>query len=171
MFKLSYECEFCGKKIQCKQDEVPEKCVCEGVGEYPKYFMRLHSTIKYIVKFTAPRIGEVIYVENKQCHLEVGFSSEIWNPHSDTRTWKEVTNPNELCNNDLVICWDNDYSHNRTIRFYNAINKTVFSYNGRKSGYCYDNYKKVMPWDEHLFFDDIDAVRASLEDCSCTFLV
>lgn len=40
----------------------------------------------------------------------------------------------------LVWCWDNDSTHCRELRFYNATNNRTFTPNGYCEGMCFSNY-------------------------------
>lgn len=51
----------------------------------------------------------------------------------------------ELQDKDLVIAWDNDDIAERTIGFWDAKNRNLFSYDGKRFDYLprFDNYEKI----------------------------
>jgi len=117
-------------------------------NEYPKY-MLAHEFSKcdqYIVKFTSLNTGKVVAVADNACY-RVGYASTYFMEHINSKAWKEVTNPNELCGKDLVECWDINHTYERVTRFYDADNNCTFAYDGKRDGHMYDKYKKIMPWE------------------------
>jgi len=117
-------------------------------SEYPKYMLSYNKpkSNQYIVKFTSKCEGEVVAVSDDPLH-SFGHISNAWTEHADISTWKEVTNPDELCDKDLVECWDDDDTHGRLYRFYDTENECSFDLDGTKNGVYYDNYRKLMPWE------------------------
>jgi len=141
-------------KAQCKEEE------------YPKYMLAytLPKDKQYIVKFTSINKGTIVSSSCNSCY-KIGYVSTSWTQHTNTDIWKEVTNPNELCDKDLVRCWNNISTYRREIKFYDSKYKRTFSYKGRRHDDTFANYEKIMPWDEETVFgSDVEEERASLED-------
>lgn len=83
----------------------------------------------------------------------LGSDSEAWIAHTDTDNWEPVPYDKErdLWHGQPVYCWDDDETHSKTVRFYNAPQKSVFSYDGDNVGITLDNYEAVPikhyePW-------------------------
>jgi len=138
------------KKEEILQKIEELKQEVEKLGsEYPKY-MWSHNNSKSnqtIVKFVGECIGEVVASTAESVH-GVGYKNENYIPCTDKTIWKEVTNPSELCDKDLVECWNSDYTHTRHYKFYDTKNKCTFFYDGSRGGVNYVNYRKLMPWEE-----------------------
>ena len=67
--------------------------------------------------------------------------------HTDTKVWEDVAYDKErdLFDGQPVECWEDDSSHSRKIRFYDAINTCSFTYDGVRGGYPFKNYKAIKP--------------------------
>jgi len=114
-------------------------------SEYPKYMIYngCRKSGRYIVKFSGECTGEVI-AKADECALKIGYYSDEW---VLSQSWQEVTNPDILCDKDLVECWDNRYTHKRLLKFYDAKNKATYDYEGEHGGFRFENYRKLMPWE------------------------
>jgi len=136
---------------------------CEYASDYPKYMLAYNhqKSEQYIVRFVSKTYGEVVAVSDNASYM-VGCSSEEWIEHTNTEYWKETTNPNELCDKDVVECWDDNYIALRCIKFYDAKNsRTYDTYDGERNGAGYENYRKLMPWEEPEWCEE---ARKTLED-------
>lgn len=107
--------------------------------EYPIYKQGPDIISDVIVKFTSLQEGEVVYVGSS--HFRLHRVSDRWTPHTNAKVWKDVAFDEErgLYDKQLVWCWDNSYTHARTLRFYDAKNKCAFSGYGKSNWYDYDN--------------------------------
>jgi len=117
-------------------------------NNYPKYMLATNKfkSRLFIVEFTNMYEGTVIATaENSEYPIQ--HNSKHWFDCSNKNKWKEVNNPNELCDKDLVECWDNAHPYTRRISFYDAKNTCLFSIDGTRDGAIYDNYRKLMPWE------------------------
>jgi len=119
----------------------------EDSSYYPKYMLYVgcNKYSEYIVRFDDDYTGEVVAVAHNS-QIEIGYYSDDWMTHTNMR-WQEVTNPDILCDKDLVECWDNGDTHMRTLKFYDDKNKCTYSYAGGRNGINYGNYRKLMPWE------------------------
>ena len=147
-----------------KEIEALKKKVEELGCEYPKYMLAINKipSEQYIVKFTESRKGTVVKSASNETH-KVGKYSGNWIPHTDTNTWKEVSNPDELYDKDLIECWDNIDTHKRDVRFYDTKNLCTFNYRGKRNGIVFDYYRKLMPWEEAMF-PWVEEARKTLGD-------
>jgi len=123
-----------GKEIEAlkKQSEKEEI-------KYPIYCKLKDSSL--VVKFTELTTGEVVVNDNR--HNQVGKNFNIWTEHTDTKYWQQldVCEKTGFFDGQLVWCWDNNQTHFKCLRFYDAKNKCTYSYNGDKDGGNYDNYE------------------------------
>lgn len=111
--------------------------------KYPIY----KKSIGYnqIVKFTGLEEG-IIICKGVYSH-DVGYSSSNWQPHTNKKVWKDIAFDEErgLYHKQLVWCWDDSDTHAKTLRFYDAVNISSFSFSGGKDGYLYSSYE---PYEE-----------------------
>ena len=122
-----------GKEIEAlkKQSEKEEIT-------YPIYCKLKVSSL--VVKFTGLTTGELVIGNEYQ---KVGKKYNKWIEHTDTKTWQqlEVCEETGFFDGQLVWCWDNDDTHSRDLKFYDAKNKCTYIFNGKNDGCNYDNYK------------------------------
>ncbi|MCF6331008.1 MAG: hypothetical protein L3I99_05615 [Sulfurimonas sp.] len=108
--------------------------------EYPLFKkMKNQNTI---VEFKELHKGRVVFTDKK---WKIEQSSMIWSKYFNTDTWEDVPydKESELFHGQVVWAWDENWSHNRCITYYDAINKCAFSENGKQSLMIYDNYKPI----------------------------
>ena len=105
---------------------------------YPIYCKSKDSYL--VVKFTGLKTVEVV-VNNK--HYNIGEKSNTWIRHTDSDTWQQldVCEKTGFFDGQLVWCWDNEHTHSRHLRFYDAKNKCTYFFNGKNNGSYYDNYE------------------------------
>jgi len=117
-------------------------------NEYPKYMLATNALKckQFIVKFTDEHTGTVVAAA-EDAPYKVGGKSDDWVCANNTDAWKEITNPNELYDKDLIECWNTSYTCTRHYKFYDANNKCTFSFEGKRYSHRYDNYRKLMPWE------------------------
>ena len=123
-----------GKEIEALKKQNTEK---EEV-KYPIYCKLKDSSL--VVKFTALQTGEVLV--NNYPH-NVGCNRHDWIEHTDKNEWQQLEDCEEtgFFDGQLVWCWDNEDTHFRVLKFYDAKNKCTYSYNGTKGGNHFSNYK------------------------------
>ena len=123
-----------GKEIEALKKQNTEE---EEIA-YPIYCKLKDSSL--VVKFTELQSGEVV-INNK--YYKVGETSSEWRNHLETNVWQQldVCEKTGFFNGQLVWCWDNDDTHSRDLKFYDAKNKCTYIFNGKKDGCVYDNYE------------------------------
>ena len=123
-----------GKEIEALKKQNTEK----KEFNYPIYCKLKDSSL--VVKFKGLRQGKTV-VNN--AFNNVGNKSSIWQNHSETNVWQQldVCEKTGFFDGQLVWCWDNDDTHYRILKFYDAKNKCTYIFNGKKDGCNYDNYE------------------------------
>jgi len=119
-----------------------------------------YKSQQYIVRFDDLTKGKVIAV-SENAPYGLGYIGTKWAPYTDTDCWEEVTNLNELCDKDLVLCWDNFNKTTKTIGVYDAVNAKCYSYDGNRNGESFENYRKLMPWE---ILPEYEKILENLED-------
>lgn len=122
-----------GKEIEAlkKQSEKEE-------SKYPVYCKLKDSSL--VVKFKGLKQGKTV-VNNT--FNNVGNKSSVWQNHSETNVWQQldVCEKTGFFDGQLVWCWENEFTHSKHLRFYDAKNKCSYDYAGKKGGFSYDNYE------------------------------
>lgn len=111
--------------------------VLKNETEYPVFcYNKLNRNIVMFKKLT---YGVVV----KQGILEYGDRTNSFIEHTDESAWKTLPYNKErgLYHTQLVWCWQNSDTHDRTLSFYNAIDDSSFSYNGNPGGLDWENYE------------------------------
>ena len=123
-----------GKEIESLKNQVTEK---EEI-KYPIYCKLKDSSL--VVKFKGLRQGKTV-VNNT--FNDVGEKSFTWQNHSDTYIWQQldVCEKTGFFDGQLVWCWDNDDTHVRALRFYDAKHKVAYMFDGNRDGYSFGNYE------------------------------
>ena len=123
-----------GKEIEALKKQNTEK----EEFEYPIYCKLKDSSL--VVKFTDLRTGEVVINEERHSVLR---KRNDWIKHTDTKQWQqlEVCEKTGFFDGQLVWCWDNEYTHSRMLRFYDAKNKRTYTISGKRNGFVFDNYE------------------------------
>ena len=114
--------------------------------EYP-LFMKSKNNGQ-IVKFTSLYEGVVVWRGDFVGCDAVGYVSNLWTAHTDTTTWEPVPYDKDRClwHGQPVEVWDAVATHERHRRFYDAINKSVFTFKGKtNSPYVWDNIEAIPP--------------------------
>ena len=122
-----------GKEIEALKKQNTEK---EEI-KYPIYCKLKGFSL--VVKFTGLTLGKLV-VNSKHTKIEETFKE--WRTHTDINVWQQldVCEKTGFFDGQLVWCWDNDATHVRTLKFYDAKNKCTYIFNGKKDGADYDNY-------------------------------
>ena len=125
-----------GKEIEALKKQSTEK----KEFEYPIYCKLKDSSL--VVKFKGLKNGKPV-VNN--AFNNVGNKSFLWQNHTDTNVWQQldVCEKTGFFDGQLVWCWDDDYTHVRYLKFYDAKNKCPYIFNGNRyeESDCYDNYE------------------------------
>ena len=109
----------------------------KGETKYPIYCLGKYDGA--VVKFTSFIKGVVV----KQGKRDVGHKSDFFVEHTSKTIWQQL----DVCPNtgfydgQLVWCWDNDDTHTRFLRFYDAKNKSTYYHYGERKGYGFYNYE------------------------------
>ena len=114
------------------------------VFDYPLAFIGEHD--KAIVLFDSLRSGTVIKKGNCTNSRDLGETFNGWIPHTHNY-WEPIPYDAErgFYHKQPVYCWDNDYSHQAVVRFYNAEKKKTFDSDGNVAIAGWDNYSATMP--------------------------
>ena len=106
--------------------------------------MRSKSNDK-VVLFNSLNSGIVLFKGESVFH-QVGKICDDFIPHTD-ETWEEIPYDEDrgLYHKQMVYCWSNEWTHQVAIKFYDALNQKVFSYDGYNSGIYFDRYSATMP--------------------------
>ena len=122
-----------GKEIEALKKQNTEE---EEIA-YPIYCKLKDSSL--VVKFKGLRQGKTV-VNNT--FNNVGNKSSIWQNHSETNVWQQldVCEKTGFFDGQLVWCWENNQTHFKCLRFYDAKNKCTYYSDGKKDGAFYDNY-------------------------------
>ena len=122
-----------GKEIEAlkKQSEEEE-------FTYPIYCRSKMSN--HVVKFNS--LNEGVYVIQSML-AKYGTKSLGLTSHTETEYWQklEVCPETGFFDGQLVWCWDNNDTHTRDLKFYDAKNKCTYIFNGKRNGCNYVNYE------------------------------
>ena len=123
-----------GKEIEALKKQNTEK---EEIN-YPIYCKLKDSSL--VVKFTELQSGEVVINNN---YYNVGNKNTDWRSHTDTDVWQQldVCEETGFFDGQLVWCWDNDDTHVKCLKFYDAKNECTYQFDGTEDGHNYDNYE------------------------------
>ena len=122
-----------GKEIEALKKQNTEK----EKFKYPIYCNLKDSSL--VVRFTGLTTGELVIGNNYQ---KVGEKCNEWIKHTDTNYWQQL----DVCENtgffdgQLVWCWDNNDTHSKTLKFYDAKHGCTYCFDGTKKGFQFNNY-------------------------------
>ncbi len=125
--------------------------------EYPMAFMSKHTN-GLIVLFDGISLGKVV---SKVPKYDIGYTSVYWTKHTDTDVWQQIPYDKErgFYHGQMIYCWYNDCTHCVHIRFYNAIDKCTFDYDGELAGSYFDNYSATMPEFIDKAYDTLEGIN------------
>jgi hypothetical protein len=128
-------------ELRAKIDEL-EASLKEDKFEYP--ICKKDRDSDLLVLFTGLNSGKIIR-DNEI--FEKGDFSDTWAKHTHTGEWEDYPYDKKrgLYHKQMVYCWDNNDTHAVHIRFYNAIKKCAFPFNGSHFGISFHNYSTTMP--------------------------
>ena len=111
--------------------------------KYPLF--KRWRTANLILKFTDLNAGEVVW-KGESTYDVIKLISDAFVPHTDYN-WEDVAYDEErdLWDGQPVECWDDDSTHTRHIKFYDAVNNCCYFFNGKRYGRSHDNYKALSP--------------------------
>ena len=128
-----------GKEIEALKNQVIEKEELKYTSyRYPMYCKSKNSSL--VVKLTASDEGWVI-VNNKNHNR--GEFRKTWSDYNKSDVWQrlDVCEETGFFDGQLVWCWDNDDTHVRALRFYDAKHKVAYMFDGNRDGYSFGNYE------------------------------
>lgn len=116
-----------GKEIEALKSEV----------QYPIYC--LSKVTGAIVKFDGLKSG--VFMKKSEDFV-VGKLYKYLTPHTNTENWQQLPVCPKTGFYDMqpIWCWEDNYTHTRTLMFFDAKNSDAFSYYGRRNGSNWDNY-------------------------------
>lgn len=142
-------------KIDLKNIDFTEEEIAEIVAKYSKpnveYPLFKRSQVNgVIVKFNCLTGGRVVWKGSSK--LSIGDYSDDFICHTDTAAWEDVAYDRErgLFDGQIIECWDDENTHDRIIRFYDAVNKCTFNHYGVRKGFLYKNFKAL----DHKFYQE-----------------
>jgi len=106
--------------------------------KYPIYCLSKSNGL--VIKFLSLDEGVVV----KQDSIwNVGDKTDCWDLHTDTDFWQklDVCPDTGFYDGQLVWAWDEDVTHTRILKFYNAKDTSTYHYDGDRDGGIYDNYE------------------------------
>ena len=123
-----------GKEIEALKKQNTE----EEEINYPIYCKLKGSSL--VVKFTGLQEGKLV-VNSKHVKIEKEFNE--WIICTDTRFWQQldVCEETGFFNGQLVWCWEDDDTHTRILRFYEAKHKGTYQFDGTRCGTRFNNYE------------------------------
>ena len=123
-----------GKEIEALKKQNTEKKEIK----YPIYCKSINSSL--VVKFTGLESGELVVNSN---HFKIEEASNTWRAHTDIKTWQQldVCKETGFFDGQLVWCWEDDDTHSRLLRFYEAKHKGTYQFDGTRCGTRFNNYE------------------------------
>ena len=121
-----------GKEIEALKKQSEEEEI-----KYPIYCKLKNYSL--VVKFTGLNPGEVVFNSS----YNVNVKSTTWIKHTDTDVWQQldVCEKTGFFDGQLVWCWDDDDTHSRILRFYEAKHKGTHQFDGTRGGTRFNNYE------------------------------
>ena len=106
--------------------------------EYPIYRKLIHSSL--VVRITGLNSGELV-VNDK--YYKVGEHIKNWSNFNNNNVWQQldVCEKTGFFDGQLVWCWDNNTTHMRLLKFYEAKRKGTYQFDGTRCGVNFDNYE------------------------------
>ena len=123
-----------GKEIEALKKQSTEK---EEV-KYPIYCRGKETNC--VVKFKS--LDEGVYVIQNEFR-EVGENTKTLIRHNDTNLWQQldVCEKTGFFDGQLVWCWDNNDTHVKCLKFYDAKHECTYQCDGNRYGSVFDNYE------------------------------
>ena len=107
--------------------------------KYPIYCKHIYSSL--VIKFTGLQTGEVVV--NSVVHGDVGKKLNDWTEHTNIYIWQQLNVCPEtgFFDGQLVWCWDNNDTHVKCLKFYDAKHECTYQFDGNRYGSVFDNYE------------------------------
>ena len=123
-----------GKEIEALKKQNTEK----EETKYPIYCKLKDSSL--VVKFKGLKNGKTV-VNNINHDVMTKISD--YKTHKNTNVWQQldVCEETGFFDGQLVWCWDNNDTHMKYLKFYDAKNKCTYQFDGTKDGGVYSNYE------------------------------
>ena len=123
-----------GKEIEALKNQVTEKKEIK----YPIYCKSIGSSL--VVEFT--RLNEGKVVVNSR-YDSIGEYRTNWHDYNNNNVWQQldVCEETGFFDGQLVWCWDNDDTHIKYLKFYDAKNECTYQCDGNRYGAVFDNYE------------------------------
>ena len=116
------------KKQNTEKKEITYPIYCRGKGT------------NCVVKFES--LNECIYFK-QGIYNNVGHRSKGVVAHTDNNVWQQLNVCEEtgFFDGQLVWCWDNNDTHVKCLKFYDAKNECTYQCDGNRYGSVFDNYE------------------------------
>ena len=123
-----------GKEIEALKKQNTEK---KEIA-YPIYCKSIGSSL--VVEFT--RLNEGKVVVNSR-YDSIGEYRTNWHDYNNNNVWQQldVCKETGFFDGQLVWCWDNDDTHIRYLKFYDAKHECTYQCDGNRYGSVFDNYE------------------------------
>ena len=105
---------------------------------YPIYCKSIGSSL--VVEFT--RLNEGKVVVNSR-YDSIGEYRTSWHDYNNNNVWQQldVCEETGFFDGQLVWCWDNNDTHIRYLKFYDAKHKGTYQFDGTRCGTRFNNYE------------------------------
>jgi len=133
------------KELRAKIDELEASLKVDTSAGFDYPICKKEKNSGVIVLFDGLKSGKVLFDDCKVwSHNDY---SDIWEEHTNTKVWEDYPYDKErnLYHKQMVYCWPDENTHEVMIRFYDAINKCAFTYDGEADGLYFENYSATMP--------------------------
>jgi hypothetical protein len=129
--------------LEAELNELREQCKQQPEFEYPIYVQSKHN--KSVIKFTGLTTGVVVVSGKYLSDDLVGIERTNLCQHTNTNYWQPIAFDKEcgIADKQLCECWNDMDTHSRSLRFYDAKNKTTFLYNGVRDAHGWGNYRPI----------------------------
>ena len=123
-----------GKEIEVLKKQNTEK----KEFNYPIYCKSIGSSL--VVEFTRLNEGKVVV---NSIYDSIGEYRTNWHDYNNNNVWQQldVCKETGFFDGQLVWCWDNNDTHIRYLKFYDAKNECTYQCDGNRYGSVFDNYE------------------------------
>jgi hypothetical protein len=132
-----------------------EKEEVKKMIKYPIFARNIRYN--FIVEFSGEKVGEIILPSYVDDRWFVGYKSGNWVSHTDEDVW-QILDYNEergLYDTQPVLVWDYDTKTYKSLRLYDAVNDSTFSFSGDRDGCTWNNMKSLTKEQLIAFNDEI----------------
>ena len=144
---MTYKIKVNNVEIELTAEQIKEIKALPDESEFEYPLFMKHKVNGQIIMFTSINEGCVVWKRDQEFSSTIGYVSDGWIPHTNTDTWQPVPYDKErgIWHGQPVEVWDSMCTHERRIRFYNAITLSPFSIHGRSLLYTWDNIEAIPP--------------------------